>query len=208
MTNFASYLPETTDQELLDAVRLMARVAEYRKPNIQSHLERIRGYCEIISTGLSLAPTEVQIIAAASMLHDIGEVELPEAVSLRSGQLTPYEWEMIKRHPIIGADLLHGSASPVLQMGEAIALTHHERWDGSGYPRGLKEDEIPRGGRICALADVFDALTSQRPYKTEVPLDKALLLIQETSGQFFEPQLVVVFSDQFDEILKIRKLNI
>jgi molecular chaperone GrpE len=143
---------------LLEAIRRMAHLAEYRKPNILSHLERMRGYSEVIASGLGLDPAEAQIIACASMLHDIGEVELPDSVSNRNGQLTPYEWELIKRHPVIGADLLRGSSSPVLQMGEVIALSHHERWDGSGYPRGLKEEEIPLGGRICALADVFDAL--------------------------------------------------
>jgi putative two-component system response regulator len=202
------YTPDLINQELLDAIRRMAHLAEYRKPNILSHLERIRGYCEVIASGLGLPLIEVQMIACASQLHDIGEVELPESVSNRNGQLTPYEWELIKRHPVIGADLLRGSGSPVLQMGEQIALSHHERWDGSGYPHGLKEDEIPLGGRICALADVFDALTTRRPYKAELPVESALLLVQETSGQFFEPQLVDVFSDHFVEILDIRKMNI
>ena len=203
----SAYAPEIINQELLDVIRRMAQVAEYRKPGILSHLDRIRGYCEVIASGLGFDPIDARVIAVASMLHDIGEVELAESVSLRNGQLTPYEWELVKRHPIVGADLLHGSDSPVLQMGELIALTHHERWDGSGYPRGLKEEEIPAGGRICALADVFDALTTRRPYKIEVPVEKALLLVQETSGEFFEPKVVEVFSDHFDEILKIRKMN-
>lgn len=202
-----AYAPASTNQDLLDVIRRMAHVAEYRKPDILSHLDRIRGYCEVIASGLGFDPIETQVIAIASMLHDIGEVELAESVSIRNGQLTPYEWELVKRHPILGADLLRGSNSPVLQMGELIALTHHERWNGSGYPRGLKGEEIPAGGRICALADVFDALTTRRPYKTEVPVEKALLLVQETSGEFFEPQVVEVFGDHFGEILNIRKMN-
>lgn len=204
----AYYAPDLINQELLEAIRRMAHLAEYRKPNILSHLDRIRGYCEVIASGLGLDPSEVQMIACASMLHDIGEVELPDTVSNRNGQLTPYEWELIKRHPVIGGDLLRGSLSAVLQMGEQIALTHHERWDGSGYPRGLKEEEIPLGGRVCALADVFDALTTRRPYKAEIPVEKGLLLVQETSGQFFEPRLVEVFSEHFDEILNVRRMNI
>lgn len=203
-----AYAPDVINQELIDAIRRMAHLAEYRKPDILSHLERIRGYCEVIASGLGLPPTEVQVIACASQLHDIGEVEMPESVSNRNGQLTPYEWELIKRHPIIGADLLRGSSSPLLQMGEVIALTHHERWDGTGYPRGLQEEAIPLGGRICALADVFDALTTRRPYKAEISVESALLLVQETSGQFFEPQLVQVFNDHFGEILDVRRMNI
>jgi len=196
------------NEEFLDMVRRMAYLAEYRKVNTLSHLERIRGYCLLLATGAGLSSTEAKIISYASQLHDIGEIELPEAVASRTGQFTPYEWELIKRHPSIGADFLRGAPSVILQAAAVIALTHHERWDGSGYPRGLKGEEIPIGGRICALADTFDALTTKRAYKAETPVEDALKLIQETSGRFFDPALVEIFTEKFDKINEIRKMNI
>lgn len=199
---------ELLNNELLDAIRRMAYIAEYRKSNTLSHLERIRGYCYSIANGLGLASSDAKLISYASQLHDIGEIALPDGLHTRAGQLTPYEWEQVKRHPIIGADLLKDSPSPLLQMGGIIALTHHERWDGSGYPRGLKGEDIPLGGRICTLADVFDALTTKRPYKAEISIEDALVIIQESNGQFFDSNIVKVFVEHIDDIIRIRTLNI
>ena len=196
------------NEEFLDVLRRMAYLAEYRKTNTLSHLERIRKYCFVLATGAGLSATEAKIISYASQLHDIGEIELPDAVISRNGQFTPYEWELIKRHPFIGADILRGAPSIILQVAAEIALTHHERWDGSGYPRGLQGEEIPIDGRICALADTFDALTTKRAYKAETPVEDALKLIQEASGRFFDPALVEIFAQKFDRIKEIRKLNI
>jgi putative two-component system response regulator len=126
----------------------------------------------------------------------------------RSDNLTAIEWGYVKRHPLIGAELLKGSESVVLQVGEVIALTHHERWDGTGYPQGLKGEEIPMGGRICALADVFDALTTKRSYKPEVNVEDAIELIQDASNQLFDPQLVSIFVQNIEEIKKIRQHNL
>ena len=195
-------------EDLLDVIRRMAHIAEYRKANTLSHLDRIREYCLILATGLKFSTQEARIISYASQLHDVGEIDLPEQMLTRNGKLTPYEWEMIKRHPVVGAEILKGSPSPILQVGARIALTHHERWDGSGYPQGLIGEEIPVAGRICAVADVFDALTTRRSYKEEVPVEQALQLIQESSGQFFDPEVVKSFSEQFDEILEIRRMNL
>jgi len=195
-------------EDLLDVIRRMAHIAEYRKANTLSHLDRIREYCLILATGLKFSTQEARIISYASQLHDIGEIDLPEQLLTRNGKLTPYEWEMIKRHPVVGAEILNGSPSPILQVGARIALSHHERWDGSGYPQGLIGEEIPVAGRICAVADVFDALTTRRSYKEEVPVEQALQLIQESSGQFFDPEVVKSFSEQFDEILEIRRMNL
>jgi len=195
-------------EDLLDVIRRMAHVAEYRKANTLSHLDRIREYCLVLATGLEFSSQEARIISFASQLHDIGEVDLPEQLLTRNGKLTPYEWEMIKRHPVVGAEILKGSPSPILQVGARIALTHHERWDGSGYPQGLRGEEIPVAGRICAVADVFDALTTRRPYKDELPVEQALQLIRESSGQFFDPQVVEQLSQQFDEILEVRRMNL
>ena len=195
-------------EDLLDIIRRMAHIAEYRKANTLSHLDRIREYCLVLATGLKFSTQEARIISYASQLHDIGEIDLPEQLLTRNGKLTPYEWEMIKRHPVVGAEILKGSPSPILQVGARIALTHHERWDGSGYPQGLIGEDIPIAGRICAVADVFDALTTRRAYKDELPVEQALQLIRESSGQFFDPEAVKVFSEHFDEILEIRRMNL
>ena len=195
-------------EDLLDVIRRMAHIAEYRKANTLSHLDRIREYCLVLATGLKFSTQEARIISYASQLHDIGEIDLPEQLLTRNGKLTPYEWEMIKRHPVVGAEILKGSPSPILQVGARIALTHHERWDGSGYPQGLIGEEIPIAGRICAVADVFDALTTRRSYKDELPVEQARQLIRESSGQFFDPQVVEQLSQQFDEILEVRRMNL
>lgn len=195
-------------EDLLDVIRRFAHVAEYRKANNLSHLDRIREYCLVLATGLEFSPQEARIISYASQLHDVGEIDLPEQLLTRNGKLTPYEWELIKRHPVVGAEILKGSPSPILQVGARIALTHHERWDGSGYPQGLIGEEIPVAGRICAVADVFDALTTRRAYKDELPVEQALHLIQEASGQFFDPQVVKVLTEHFEEILEIRQMNL
>ena len=204
----SKYTIEVMNKELLDVVRRMASLAEYREPGIKNHIERIRGYCQVITRGLELPMQDVEIISSASQLHDIGEIGIPDAVLTRSGKLNAYEWDLVKRHPIIGAEILRGSPSVLLQAGEIIALTHHERWDGSGYPYGTRGEDTPLSGRICALADIFDALTTKRPYKQEIPVEDAHQLILENSGVLFDPALVKVFSENFDEIIKVRQYNI
>jgi len=199
---------EVTSRELLDVVRRMALLAEYGEPGVKQHLERIRGYCYVLAKGLDLLPHDVEIISYASMLHDIGEIGIPASILLKAGKLTASEWDLVRQHPIIGAEILKGALSPILQAAEIIALTHHERWDGSGYPYGLKGEAIPLSGRICALADIFDALTTKRPYKDEIPLDEAYQLILDNSGILFDPQLVEIFKDNFDEIVRVRQLNL
>ena len=204
----SKYATEVLNREVLDVVRRMSALAEYREPGIKNHLERIRGYCMVVARGLDLSVQEVEVIANASQLHDIGEIGIPDAILTKAGKLSPYEWEVVKRHPVIGAEILRGSPSTLLQAGEIIALSHHERWDGSGYPYGLKGEDIPLSGRICAMADIFDALTTKRPYKDEVSVEEAYDLILESSGVLFDPQLVTVLKDHFDEFLVIRQNNI
>jgi len=205
MTKFTA---EVMNREILDVIQRMAFLAEYREPGIQSHLERVRGYCSVIAKGLGLETQDVEIISYASQLHDIGEICIPDSVFQKSGKLTPYEWDLVKRHPVVGAEILKGSPSVLLQAGEVIALTHHERWDGSGYPYRRKGEAIPLGGRICALADIFDALTTKRRYKDEISVDEAYQLILDNDGVLFDPALVKVFIENFDEICKVRQMNI
>jgi putative two-component system response regulator len=192
-------------KELLDAVWRMAYIAEYREGGNLTHLERIRGYTQVLGHGLGLTQTEVQIISIACQLHDIGKVGLPEGMLLQEGQYSEAELKKIKLHTTIGAEILSNSNSALLQAAETIALNHHERWDGSGYPNGISGDQIPLSARLCAIADVFDALTTPRPYKKEVSVEEALALIIGASGSLFDPQIVQVFKDEFQNILKVKK---
>jgi putative two-component system response regulator len=195
---------DTQSKEMIDTARRMAILAEFRDPTIADHVDRIRGFCRVIARGAGLSPQEVDLISAAAMLHDLGKAGVPFEVLQKSDRLTAEEWEIIKQHTLAGAELLTGSPSIVMQTAEIIALTHHERWDGSGYPHGLKGEAIPLSGRICAVADVFDALTTRRPYKPEMPVDDALALIRSAGGSLFDPQLVRIFVENFDELLRVR----
>lgn len=201
-------MDNTTSQKdregLLDAVRRMASLAEFYDPNILKHIERIRGYSLIVARSIGMSEEEAEVIAYACQLHDIGMVGVPEEIINKTGGLADEDWAIIKKHPEMGAEILDGSPVDILQIGKVISLTHHERWDGSGYPQGLKGEGIPVGGRICGLVDVFDTVTTKRAYKNEVSVDVALHLVQESSGTFFDPELVEAFSKNFEEILKIR----
>ena len=192
-------------KELLDAVWRMAYIAEYREGGNITHLERIRGYVQVLARGLGLTQSEVQLISTACQLHDIGKAGLPEGLLLQQGQYSDAEINKIKRHTTIGAEILNNSNSALLQAGETIALNHHERWDGSGYPNGISGEQIPLSARLCAIADVFDALTTPRPYKKEISVDDALRLITGASGTLFDPQIVEVFREEFSNILKVKK---
>lgn len=200
-----NYLPEPNNKDFLDLILRLAKLAEYREGDNSHHLTRISQYTRILASSHGLPPQEVEIIAVASQLHDLGKIRIPESMVHKADNLEPDEWDIIKSHTTIGANLLKGSPSRILQMAEIIALTHHERWDGSGYPQGLSEEKIPISGRICAIADVFDALTTKRAYKEEITPDEAHKLIKDYSGELFDPKLVEEFSSQFKEIKKIRE---
>lgn len=204
----SKYTSEFKNAELLDAIRRLAVMAEMRVGKTKNHLERVQGYSRVIAEGVGLASQEAEVIYHASQLHDVGLVGVPEDILTKEGELTDYEFEYVKRHPDCGGDLLAGSPSLIIQLGEAIARTHHERWDGSGYPNGFRGEDIPVSGRICAIADVFDALTTERSYKKDIPVGDALELIQGAGGSLFDPQLVAVFADHFSEILTVRQENI
>ena len=199
---------EGKDKELLDIVKRMASIAEYNEPDSIYHRERVKGYCYVLARGMGLPAQEADVFAYASLLHDIGKVGIPEAIIFKSSDLLPKEWELVKQHPVIGAEILKGSSSTLLQMGEIIALTHHERWNGSGYPRGLKGEDIPLIGRIFAVADVFDALTTKRPYKPEITIDDATTLLKESAGILFDPKVIAVFLESSNEIIKMYKQSL
>jgi putative two-component system response regulator len=201
------YPSEVKEKELVDAVRRMARLAEFNEPDTAAHRERIREYCFLLASCHGLSSYDAEVISFASLLHDVGKIGLPEALTSKSGDLTPYEWNQMQKHTTIGAELLRGSPSVIMQAAEIIALTHHERWDGSGYPHSMCADEIPLSGRICALADVFDALTTKRPYKEAVPVEEAFRMVNDVSGKLFDPALVSTFLKNRDEFKRIRNIG-
>src|SRR5207249_10760665 len=153
--------------------------------------------CARLAYGLGLLDHRVELIERAAPLHDVGKIGIPDSILLKPDRLTKAEFDVMKTHTIIGARILSGGRSELIKTAQLIAVTHHERWDGTGYPRGLKEDAIPIEGRIVALADVFDALTHVRPYKKAWPFEEAVAEINIQSGKQFDPQVVEAFLDVY-----------
>jgi PAS domain S-box-containing protein len=184
-------------RELEDAraktLKRLALAAEYRDDDTFEHTERVGATCAEIAAELSLDGRQVEVLRQAAPLHDVGKIGIPDSIMLKPGKLTDEEFEVMKTHAALGAKLLTGSGSPVLQMGTAIAESHHERWDGTGYPYGLAGESIPLVGRIVAVADVFDALTHDRPYKSAWPVQDALAEIERGAGTQFDPRVVGAF---------------
>jgi putative two-component system response regulator len=176
--------------EVLDRLAL---AAEYRDDDTQEHARRIGRTSGLIADHLGLGREASELIARAAPLHDVGKIGIPDSILLKPARLTPEEFEVMKGHTRIGAELLAHSRSPVLQLAREIAFTHHERWDGAGYPSGLKGEEIPLAGRIVAVADVFDALSHERPYKRAWPIHEAVLEISAESGRQFDAAVVEAF---------------
>jgi HD-GYP domain-containing protein (c-di-GMP phosphodiesterase class II) len=177
----------------LEVIRRLAQAAELRDEDTGLHIERVGRICEQLALQAGMSPQDAERLRIASALHDVGKIGIPDRVLLKRGELDPTEWELMKTHPSSGAALLSGSRSPLIQMAETIARTHHERWDGSGYPDGLRGHEIPLVGRICAMCDVFDALSARRPYKDPWPFDRVVAEIIRERGSHFDPDLVDAF---------------
>jgi putative two-component system response regulator len=182
------------EQARLEILKRLALAAEFRDDDTQEHAWRIGRTSALLAIGLGLPDREVELIGHAAPLHDIGKVGIPDPILLKPGKLTAGEYETIKTHATIGAEILSGSRSPLLVMAEQIALTHHERWDGHGYPRGIHGEQIPLPGRIVAVADVFDALTHERPYKRAWPVREALAEVLREARSHFDPEVVQAFS--------------
>jgi CHASE2 domain-containing sensor protein len=177
----------------LEVVRRLARAAEWRDEDTGAHLERIGILAERLALAAGMTPAEAETLRHASMLHDIGKIGVPDRVLLKPGPLDPEEWTIMQAHAEIGASMLAGSSAPLVRLGEEIARTHHERWDGSGYPAGLRGEEIPLSGRIVAICDVFDALQSRRPYKPPWSLDDTIAELARQRGRHFDPRLLDLF---------------
>ena len=189
----------------LQVIRRLGVAAEYRDEETGSHILRMSYCCVLLAQALGWDEDACDLIMNASPMHDIGKIGIPDAILRKPGRLDPEEWEVMKTHASIGGQLLEGDDSPLMRMARDIARSHHEKWDGSGYPDGLAGEQIPLAARIASLADVFDALTSPRPYKQAWPVDRATALIREQAGVQFDPVLVDVFMQKLPEVLQLRE---
>lgn len=187
-----------------ETVFRLCKAAEYRDPETGAHILRMAHYSQLIGKGLGLPTAEQELLLEAAPMHDLGKVGIADKILLKPGRLDAEEFELMKKHAVFGYELLQGSSSRVLQAGAEIALAHHEKFDGSGYPQGLKGTDIPLFGRIVAVADVFDALTSERPYKSAWTLEAAIDLLLEGSGKHFDPECVQAFLNAWEDVLAIR----
>ena len=210
----------------LDVIHCLARAAEFRDDDTVQHIIRVGRYARVIAEQLGFSREELDILEPAAQLHDVGKIGIADAILLKSGKLTPEEYEMmqkhcgfgmkivqrvtdsdaalIRRHTDMGARIMDVSSSPVLEMARRIALTHHERWDGNGYPLGLAGEDIPLEGRITAVADVFDALSSRRPYKPPFPLQKCFTILEEGRQTQFDPKVLDAFFERRDDIIQVQ----
>lgn len=187
-----------------DTLLCLARAAEFRDPETGAHVLRMAEFSRTIAQAMGKDRDYQTLILKAAPLHDVGKLGTPDQILLKPARLTPAEMEIMKQHTVIGWQILREHRSPVLQMGATIAWTHHEKWDGSGYPRGLKGAAIPLEGRIVAVADVLDALTSVRPYKQAWDPDEARAFIEKGSGQHFDPECVAALNSVWDELMRVR----
>ncbi|MBF0479794.1 MAG: response regulator [Candidatus Omnitrophica bacterium] len=188
----------------MDLIDRLSRAMEFRDTETGMHILRMSHYSDCLAKSIGLSSKECEIILTASPLHDIGKIGIPDSILLKPGKLTPDEFDIMKTHTTIGGKLLGGSKSYFLEVAHDIALNHHEKWDGTGYPQKLTGIQIPLSGRICCITDVFDALTSKRPYKEPWPLDKTLEELKKGKGTHFDPVLVDKFLEIIPEIIKIK----
>ncbi|MBF0625612.1 MAG: PAS domain S-box protein [Magnetococcales bacterium] len=188
----------------LEIIHRLGRASEFRDNETGNHIVRMSHYAARLGQALGMSAEQCELILHAAPMHDVGKIGIPDTILRKPGRLTAEEYETMKRHTEIGAKMLFGNADEPLRTAHIMALTHHERWDGGGYPLGLQGEEIPLVGRICAIADVFDALTSPRPYKSGWTPEAALAEIVRLSGSHFDPHLVHLFKNIFPDILAIR----
>ena len=181
-------------QAQLETVERLAILAEYKDKVTGRHIQRMSEYCAVLARGLNLPASDVELILHGSRMHDVGKVAMPDAILRKPGRLDPAEWQVMRTHSAIGSAILDNSTSALLQAGQVIALCHHERWDGAGYPDGLSEQGIPLEARIVAVADYFDALTHERPYRGAQSESKTLDAINDSSATHFDPVVVEALS--------------
>ena len=187
-----------------ELVKRLRAAAEFKDDETGSHIERMSRVAQLLARAAGLSEAEAELVLHAAPMHDVGKIGIPDRILLKPTPLTPDEWRVMRMHPGIGAGIIGKHEAPVLKLARRVALTHHEKWDGSGYPRSLKGEEIPLVGRIVALADVFDALTSERPFKPAWPIENAIAYVREQAGKHFDPRLAGLFLELMPEIMKIR----
>jgi len=183
----------------------LARMVEFRDEETGRHVHRMSSYCESIARQIGYSAEASERLRLASQLHDVGKVAVPDSVLLKPGKLTAEEFEVVKGHTEAGYKMLLGSSSEIVQLGSVIAYTHHERWDGTGYPRQLAGEEIPKEGRIAAVADVFDALTTDRVYRPALPIKSAVKMMRDERGQHFDPEMLDAFFLAQPEVEEVRE---
>ena len=191
------------EQTHLTMIRQLGKAADYRDNETGLHVVRVGNYSKLLGLASGLKEASAELLMYASMMHDIGKIGVPDHILLKPAKLTEEEFEIIKSHPGIGAEIIGDHDAEVLKMAKDVALTHHEKWNGNGYPQGLAGHDIPLVGRIVAIVDVFDALTCIRPYKRAWPVEKALELISNEAGQHFDPELVRLFLSEEAEVRRI-----
>jgi putative two-component system response regulator len=192
------------EQTQVEVIIRLGKAAEFRDDETGKHIERIAAYVNLITEKLGMHREQRIMMQYAAPMHDVGKIGIPDGVLMKAGKLTADEFKIIKLHTVIGSRILSGTTLPLLELAKEIALSHHERWDGNGYPLGLKGSDIPISGRIVAIADVFDAITSKRVYKAAWPIEQALEYVMDMRGTQFDPDIVDAFFAIEDQIIKVR----
>jgi putative two-component system response regulator len=190
-------------QARIQVVHCLGRAAEYRDNETGLHIVRMSLYSALLAKSMGWTDSECELLLHASPMHDVGKIGIPDSILLKAGKFEPEEWEVMKTHAAIGAEILEHGDSELLCLARVIALSHHEKWDGSGYPNGLEGEAIPEAGRIVAVADVFDALASSRPYKKAWPVEDAAAYIGDNAGKHFDPAVAEHFYKNWPAILAI-----
>lgn len=203
-THLSLVQAEELKRTRLQVIERLGRAAEYKDNETGLHVKRMSLYAQVIALAAGFSPKWAEELLHAAPMHDIGKIGTPDHILLKPGRLTEEEMVIMRQHVAIGAEILGNCDSSLLQMAANVALYHHEKWDGSGYPHGLAGTAIPIEARIVALTDVFDALTSERPYKRAWTVDEALALINSEAGKHFDPALVPLLAQQLDKILEIK----
>lgn len=188
----------------LEIIQRLGVAAEYKDNQTGMHIMRMSHYCQLIGLAYGLSDEESEIILNASPMHDIGKIGIPDSILLKPGKLDEFEWDIMTKHTIYGAKMLGEDSSELIIQARLCALTHHEKWNGRGYPNGISGEDIPLIGRIAAIADVFDALTSERPYKKAWSDEQAFQYIESKMGDYFDPKLASVFLENKIEVIKIK----
>jgi putative two-component system response regulator len=204
-THLSLVRAEELKQSRLEIVQRLGLAAEYKDNETGLHVIRMSNYARILGVAAGMPEAQADDLLHAAPMHDVGKIGIPDNILQKPGALDKDEWKVMQSHATIGADIIGKHTGGMLAMAHDVALTHHEKWDGSGYPNGLSGREIPLVGRIVAIADVFDALTSARPYKAEWPVEKAVDYLQQQRGQHFDPELVDLFLSRLPEVLEVKQ---